>query len=421
MRAKLFTTVVLVIFVSVGLSFSCHNENDKIDPGIFPILVEEEAARNVALNFLNIRSNLPQGGMPEWRGAMLSTPIIYYSSTGNPAAYCFSVIKDGEDLGYILISADKTRFPIQEFSRSPAPHKRAWEPATRIAQANLREGQRLGEPTIVYPSLGIYFTVFPILEGEEKVGKMVVCSRGLFLLPQEILKLKADLPTKEMAKEAKREWNWLKKKNLKLPQLQGYVFKYIENVPVYPYLISCAPVITAAFLDYWGIREEGESKKELIAEVARHIKEVRGGMTIYNIPGKIEEIARIRGYSLKTTIRCRTSANPQELITFKGYKKEIDKGYPPILLFPFGPGAGKDLFTALTQMVQFPSIGVGYSSDPSGDYIIVRESLFANEKEEDVVQGESPWAKTGATFYNWRGASGNLIVISIPRPERERE
>lgn len=415
MKINLFISVVLVIFVGMGISFACHNK-EEVEGITVPILIPEEVARNVAQNFLNIRASLPQGGMPEWKGAGLSTPVIYYSPTGEPAAYCFRVIKDGKDLGYILISADKTHFPVQEFSRSPAPHKRALPACKRIARAKLKEGQRLGEPTIVSPSLGTYFVVLPVLEGEKKVDKMVFCSRGLFFLPKEILKLRSDLPTKEMVKRAKESWERLKKEDLRPHK---YAFRYLPNMPAYPFLLSCHPTITAALLDYWGLREKDESKKEFIAEVARHIREEREGMIVYNIPGRIEHIVRARGYSLKIAIRGRASFNPEEVITFAGYKKEINKGHPPILIFPFGLGAGKDLSTALAQMVQFPSIGVGYSSDPTGNFVIVSESLFAHESEEDIVQGEFPWARTGVTFYNWRGRAGNLLVISISEPEKE--
>lgn len=421
MKAKLLITVVLIISIGMGVSFPGCKDKGKVDITITvaPILVAEELAGKVARNFLNIRAHLPQGGMPEWKGAQLSPPVIYYCPGGLPRAYCFSVIKDGKDLGYILISADKTHFPVQEFSRSPAPHIRSLESSKRIAEVHLKEGQRLGEPIIIYTSMGMYFMVFPVLEEEQEVDRIVICSRGLFPLPQEMLKLRADLSTKEMAKEAKKSWERLKRKDFPLPGLCGYPFKYLENIPVYPYLISCHPVITAAWLDYWGMREEDESKEELIAAVARRIKEERDGMTIFNIPGRIEQVARMRGYRLEIVIKSRDSFHPEEVITFKEYKQEIDRGHPPILLFPFGPGAGKDLATALAQLAQFPSIGIGYSSDPTGDYLIVRESLFAAEKKENIVQGESPWARTGTTFYNWRGASGNLIVISISEPEKE--
>lgn len=421
MKAKLLTMILLVTFISITSSFSYHKEEIDAVTTATPILMGETLAKNVAQNFLNIRANLSKGGMPEWKDATLSTSVTYYCTTDDPAAYCFSVLKDGKDMGYTLISTDKTRYPVQEFSRSPAPHKRSQESCIRVAQANLKEGQRLGEPSIVYPPcMGIYFTVFPVLEGKKRVDKIVFCSRGLFPLPKEILKLKADLSSKEVVKETEKGWDSLKRKDFKLPRLRRYSFKYIENIPVYPYLIFCHPTTTAALLDYWGLREEDESMEDFTAEVARYMREEReDGMTIYNIPRRIEQIARIRGYSLKIATKGRSSSNPEEVITYQDYKKEIDKGCPPILIFPFGPGAGKDLSSALAQMAQFPSIGVGYSSDPSGDYIIACESLFANEKEENIIKGESPWAKTGITFYNWNGTSGNLIVLSISKPERE--
>lgn len=432
MNTKLFKSVIITTAFSLSIITAlaypnlcfCHGEHkEEIDAitTATPIMMGETLARNAAQNFLNIRANLHQGGIQEWKGAELSPPVIYYCTTGDAAAYCFSVVKDEKDLGYIFTSTDKTRFPIQEFSRSPAPHKRSLESCTKIAQSNLKEGQGLGKPTIIYPPcMGIYFTLFSVLEGEKEVDRIFFCSRGLFSLPKEILKLKTDLSLKEVATETEKSWDNLKKTDFKPSKLTRYCFRYIDNMPVYPYLIFCHPTTTAALLDYWGLRKEDEPREDFIAEVARYMKEEReNGMIIYNIPRRIEQIARIRGYRLKITTKCRNSSNPEELITYQGYKKEIDKGCPPILIFPFGPGAGKDLSTALSQMAQFPCIGVGYSSDPSGDYIIACESLFANENEENIVQEKSLWAKTGVTFYNWNGTAGNLIVISISKPERE--
>ena len=153
--------------------------------------------------------------------------------------------------------------------------------------------------------------------------------------------------------------------------------------------------------------------------MARNLREEINGLIIHNIPRRVEEVARGRGYELQVTLKCRSSLNPEEVITFAGYKEEIAKGHPPILIFSLGPGAGKDLSRALTQMAHFPSVGVGYSSDPTGNYLIVHEALFAHEQAEDIVPGGHPWARTGVTFYNWQGRADNIIVVSVSKPEKE--
>lgn len=205
-RKIIFLLPFLLILPSISLA---HHKGKKVDAvtSATPVLIGQRLAIEVAGNFIDLRANLSQGGFPEWKGAKPTEPLIYYSTGGDPVGYCFSVIKGKGDLGYLLLSTDETRFPVQEFSRAPAPHQRSEESCKRIAQSLIKEAQTLGKSIFVYPpSAGVYFTLFPVYQGKKEVDRLIFCSRGLFLLPKEIMKLRSDLAPKKIAKEAAQNW-----------------------------------------------------------------------------------------------------------------------------------------------------------------------------------------------------------------------
>jgi len=84
-----------------------------------PDLLSAEEAASVARHHVLRES----GTIPEWEGARLDGPRPHYDLDGGVAAYVFSVLKKGEDVGYVTVSSEPLPNPVLEFSTAPARHK----------------------------------------------------------------------------------------------------------------------------------------------------------------------------------------------------------------------------------------------------------------------------------------------------------
>jgi len=85
------------------------------------IEITPQIAEKVALTYVKwISKNIPQYG--EWSDAQVSKiPQLYYSPDGSKVAYEFTVLKNDEVVGYIMISARKDLPPVLEFGKSKPP------------------------------------------------------------------------------------------------------------------------------------------------------------------------------------------------------------------------------------------------------------------------------------------------------------
>ncbi|NJD01556.1 MAG: hypothetical protein FIA99_02880 [Ruminiclostridium sp.] len=87
--------------------------------------VSESQARQVAELFIK---KISAQEIPEWDNAIPSNVTEYYNLDERLAAYSFVVSKDGLYLGYLLVSASKSNYPVLEFSKGKSPdmkcHKR---------------------------------------------------------------------------------------------------------------------------------------------------------------------------------------------------------------------------------------------------------------------------------------------------------
>lgn len=86
------------------------------DPG----LVLEKDAITAAQDYID---TIGPTYSADWDKAVAKTPILYYDYSGNPIAYIISVEKNNQEVGYVVVSATTSLFPILEASTSSPPHK----------------------------------------------------------------------------------------------------------------------------------------------------------------------------------------------------------------------------------------------------------------------------------------------------------
>lgn len=64
-----------------------------------------------------------QETIPDWEGALLSAPKIHYDLNGQVAAYVFSLLSEGSDVGCITVSGQRLPNPVLEFSTALARYR----------------------------------------------------------------------------------------------------------------------------------------------------------------------------------------------------------------------------------------------------------------------------------------------------------
>jgi hypothetical protein len=114
MKAKylLLLSILLTLSMLFGLIPVSAADNEK-DSNI----VSEKTAWAVAQYYVDGYSKT----IPAWTGGTVNNPVAYYSDDETMSAYEFTVIKNGQEVGFIVISARKDWMPVLEFGDGSAP------------------------------------------------------------------------------------------------------------------------------------------------------------------------------------------------------------------------------------------------------------------------------------------------------------
>jgi hypothetical protein len=114
MKAKLFYILAMLILM-VSMNTGCTLFANKIVLSNDNIISKSEAD-NAALYFM-------QTDYAEWENAELGGPTPYYwvADKTIPIVYEYTVLNDGEYIGYIIVSACKDLFPTLEGGNGAAP------------------------------------------------------------------------------------------------------------------------------------------------------------------------------------------------------------------------------------------------------------------------------------------------------------
>ncbi|MDD4923899.1 MAG: hypothetical protein PHF74_03565 [Dehalococcoidales bacterium] len=117
-KLKLFLVLALVTVACISPVTGCQFFSDKV------VLTDENRVSQsesdaAALYWMNNSISY----IPSWEGAELSAPVIYrYVADATQAiAYEYTVLKNGESAGHIIVPACKDLQPVLEFSDGNAP------------------------------------------------------------------------------------------------------------------------------------------------------------------------------------------------------------------------------------------------------------------------------------------------------------
>jgi hypothetical protein len=128
MRKRIYLatiTMVLALMLVSSVAYAAPPVSDNS--------VTKAEAENAALQYV---ARFSSSIMPEWSNAYVSEPIPYYSFVDDTiAAYEFTVLNNGDDVGFIVISARKDWMPVLELSSGNAPSSKLTD-AKRIAVEN---------------------------------------------------------------------------------------------------------------------------------------------------------------------------------------------------------------------------------------------------------------------------------------------
>ena len=133
------------------------------------------------------------GRMPIWSGATIDEPMTYLDLNQEPVAYVFSVVRDSQDVGYVVIGVHTYPNAVLEWSSSPARHLAGIQNCEHIASdLNLT---LLKDKFFYLGALSYYCiaasesTVQQLSDGKPPTGQVVLIdmndSRTFFLGPEE--------------------------------------------------------------------------------------------------------------------------------------------------------------------------------------------------------------------------------------------
>ena len=357
--------------------------------------VSTDTARTAAESLIAYRSSAKLGQFPDWKDAKAGDPTKYFGVDGELVAYCFPVVKNDSELGYVIVSASGSQIPIQEFSCSAPPHKRADLAACRrAAKEAAGNGKELGAPRYLYPVPGLCLTEFPVLEKGEKIGRVLVDA-----VSGQVVK---DIPTlveqpDRICPGAKAAWSALTDKSKVSLKGTEPEFRYIVNVPMMARRTSPESTAGAILLNYWGIRKPREIPELVAQELAKGISD--GGALL----PAMQSFAKDRGFSLKAEHRSREATDSATRATFTDARMEADYGRPFLVTFARG--------SANQEHVSATHVGAGYAGDTLGQWLIIHTGTSPTESPY-TGDDRAPWCRPGVVFVNWECA-GFLAITKV--------
>jgi len=327
--ALLLAAMVMVPMVSAD---SPNKQGDKT-----PVTLDY--ATKVAQLYINdLAAGLPT--FTEWTGATAEYDMTFYDTDGAINAYSFSVTKDGEKQGFILVSGIKEEYPILEFGKGEVIPENAKENANRMA-TNVAEKKSVNVKSVKYLYLGptFYYAQYALTDSMQKSEEDVTID----LFNQNEVDLKDDrvsiasmrADSESDVVSIKEAWSSIDEKINLLNQgiavpASTRGIDTIYGVPLYDqpsgYPNSCAPTASGMILSYWrshGYQNFPSNGDTLIGELysAMNTDPVDGTDDADVEPG-IESVSQDHGYSIDGLYVNRYT------ISFTGLKSEIAADRP---------------------------------------------------------------------------------------------
>ncbi|WFN36267.1 C39 family peptidase [Methanomicrobium antiquum] len=221
-------------------------------------------AKKIAQLHLNDVSE-GMSGFSEWTGANVESDLTFYDLNGNIAAYSFSVVKDGNYLGFILISGNKDNYPILEFGKGDIVPEKTKENAQFTAEKFIGDaGCKLDSVKYLYLGATFYYGQYTFENSLQNVKQDVIVD----LFNEAVVDLKNDDSSTALtnvksgsdAISVEDEWT-IVNENIGLVSSGATVSTSVRGadtiywVPLYDqpsgYPNSCAPTASGMILSYW--------------------------------------------------------------------------------------------------------------------------------------------------------------------------
>ena len=359
-------------------------------------LVTLDYAKKVAqLNLNDVATGLPR--FKEWISADIEYDMTFFDFNGDISAYSFSVIKNGEYLGFILVSGVKENYPILEFGRGDILAGNAKEKADIIASKNAKEkSYKQGSVKYLYLGSTFYYAQYELIDSLQNVKENIIVD----LFDEVVVDLNNDNSVIVTSPNDKSDSDAISVNDAwsivddKIGLLEGGVgvstsirgSNTIYWVPLYDqptgYPSSCAPTAAAMILSYWknhGYQNLPTNGDTLIIQLYSTMETNVGvsGTQDSNIGPGIESLCQNYGYNNFDAIEDTGS------FLFSEVKSEINSNRPMLLALH---GAGT-------------SVG---GSTPYGDHSVTVVG-WANGAF-DAIEINDGWSTSETrylTFNNW--------------------
>lgn len=123
------------------------------------LMTSEQAAQSAARH---VTEQARLGLIPQWKGADLGNPVEHYDLDANVSAYVFPVLKERQDVGYVVIDSTPIDDPVIEFSAAKARFKIS---ASDCRTAARKKGFSINTAKPLY--LGPLSYYYEMLDGSE--------------------------------------------------------------------------------------------------------------------------------------------------------------------------------------------------------------------------------------------------------------
>jgi hypothetical protein len=223
-------------------------------------MVSIDEASNVALINVQDIANSAQD-FSEWNDSEVMLANTYFDLSGNPTAYAFNVMKNGEYNGYILVSAQRDNYPVLECSRGYLPAasmENIISSKTKISESQTKD-LVIQDPVPVYLGATFYLMAYPLTD---KTGNVidhayVDLTNNRIINSSELKNGMTDAKGNVLANAAKkteieRLWSLQNSPAARLSassvtRSSGYIY----GVPYYAWYRGCSPTAAAMVLGYW--------------------------------------------------------------------------------------------------------------------------------------------------------------------------
>lgn len=272
------TLLLAMLFVCTVLVPAVSAQGESLNTVEASKMISVEQAGKVA--YYSIKEiSMSLSNFSEWKNATVNLSTVYYDLDGNKSAYSFNVIKNKQQVGYIITSATTDNFPVIEFSKGKIPNEipeLTTSSKSLVKERADNEGLTIGEMKPLYLGPTFYYTENTLTDNKGKAKeKVIVDLTSSTIVNSSESNVSVPVGEKdyfynstylkqqqEIRKQnANTQWITLEKEMVGSSSFsatasnQGYVN---GNVPYYFWYRGCSPTAAAMVLDYWS-RNQGYS------------------------------------------------------------------------------------------------------------------------------------------------------------------